>query len=87
MKTNTPQRTNEGAFLLVARARTKLNQAGMAKALGVTAQFLGRCEKGFVGLPAKFVLPFTKITKSKWQHFVDARAEDESAILTAEILK
>ena len=40
-----------GTYILEARKKLGMNQIDLARALGFSAQFLGRIEKGEIGMP------------------------------------
>jgi len=67
---------NEGKFILSARKSAGLLQYELAKKLGVTAQFLGRIEKGDVSLPLDKAQLLTIITHTSLHKYAAARLKD-----------
>lgn len=56
-------RAINGAYLRGKRERAGLTQAHLARALGVTSQFLSRIEGNWVPCPARFLTAYESLKK------------------------
>lgn len=67
---------HEGKLVLKARIETSRPQYWLAKKLGISAQFLGKIEKGHVKLPLTHVERFCKLTGMPKSELLRAKVKD-----------
>ncbi len=76
IKIKGPPHFHQGSFILAAREGIWCNQANLARALGITPQFMGKIEKGFAPLPEYLIGKLLEFTGSDLKAFAMACAND-----------
>lgn len=75
-----------GDLLRAARAKSGLSQSEVGDRLGYgSAQFISNIERGVASLPAEKIMPISRLFKLDVDVIIDAKADDEKAMLRAAV--